>query len=238
MQAYFNWSGGKDSALALWNILQQQKFQVNYLLTNINSSYNRISMHGVRRTLVEAQAASIGIPLITVELPEQPSMSEYESAMMEKVTWMKKRNIHYSIFGDIFLEDLKKYREEKLGSAGIQCVFPLWKKDTAELMSSFLAAGFKSMVVCVNENFLDKSFCGRMIDESFCNDLPGNVDVCGENGEYHSFVFDGPIFSNSINFIKGEMIYKKYTAPGQQNDNSLPAIAEDYGFWFCDLLPG
>src|ERR1043165_2946518 len=160
--AYFNWSGGKDSALALWKVLGEKKFRVDYLLTSMNRFHNRISMHGVRRELLEAQAVSIGIPLTTIELPEQPSMSEYEAEMMKAVSSLKAHQIGHSVFGDIFLEDLRVYREEKLHTAGIECVFPLWKIDTTELMRQFLAAGFKAIIVCVNEKYLDKSFCGRL----------------------------------------------------------------------------
>lgn len=234
-RAYFNWSGGKDSALALWKVLQQEKFRVEYLLTSINSFHNRISMHGVRRELLEAQAAVLNIPLTTVELPELPSMSEYETAMMRKVNWFREQGITHSIFGDIFLEDLKNYREEKLATAGIECVFPIWKKDTRELMKEFISAGFKAIVVCINEKFLEKSFCGRIIDENFCNDLPAGVDICGENGEFHSFVYDGPVFNRPVSFKKGEIVFKKYPAP-KSNEGDILVSEKNYGFYFCDLL--
>jgi uncharacterized protein (TIGR00290 family) len=236
-RAYFNWSGGKDSALALWKILQEKKFSVEYLLTSINSFHNRISMHGVRRELLEAQTAALNIPLTTIELPEQPSMKEYEAAMIQKLHWLRAQEITHSIFGDIFLEDLKKYREEKLATAGIECIFPIWKKDTRELMKEFIAAGFKAIVVCINEKFLEKSFCGRIIDKDFCDDLPVNVDVCGENGEFHTFVYDGPIFDKAIAFKKSEIVYKEYLAPKDTNDNALTS-EKNYGFYFSDLLPG
>ncbi|HEU5165257.1 MAG TPA: diphthine--ammonia ligase [Chitinophagaceae bacterium] len=236
-RAYFNWSGGKDSSLALWKIVREKKFSIEYLLTSINSFHNRISMHGVRRELLEAQVAALNIPLTTIELPEQPSMIEYETAMMQKIRWLKVQGIAYSIFGDIFLEDLKKYREEKLATAGIECVFPIWKKDTRELMKEFIFAGFKAIVVCVNEKFLEKKFCGRMIDESFCNDLPAAVDVCGENGEFHTFVYDGPIFNKPVTFKKGEVVYKEYLSPKDADRNSAVS-GKNYGFYFCDLLPG
>ncbi|HKC37668.1 MAG TPA: diphthine--ammonia ligase [Chitinophagaceae bacterium] len=236
-RAYFNWSGGKDSALTLWKIVQEKKFRIEYLLTCINSFHNRISMHGVRRELLETQALALNIPLTTIELPEQPSMNEYETAMMQKISWFKRQGIKHSIFGDIFLEDLKKYREEKLAAAGIECVFPIWKKDTKELMKEFISAGFKAIIVCINEKFLEKSFCGRMIDESFCNDLPAAVDMCGENGEFHTFVYDGPIFNNPITFKKGEVVYKEYLAP-KDTDGNAPVSGKNYGFYFCDLLPG
>jgi uncharacterized protein (TIGR00290 family) len=236
--AYFNWSGGKDSALALWKILNEKKFQIEYLLTSINRFHNRVSMHGVRRELLEAQAASLNLPLTTIELPEQPSMEQYEWTMMQRVNWLKDQGITYSIFGDIFLEDLKNYREEKLSAVGIECVFPIWKKDTKELMKEFIDAGFKAVTVCVNEKFLDKSFCGRNIDKDFCKDLPPTVDICGENGEFHTFVYDGPLFNDPISFKKGEIVYREYLAPKSLQHPHQPVSKEEknYGFYFCDLL--
>ncbi len=233
-RAYFNWSGGKDSAFALWKVLKEKKLRVEYLLTSVNSFHNRISMHGVRRELLEVQAASLNIPLTTIELPEQPSMEEYERAMTQKVNWLKEQKITQSIFGDIFLEDLKKYREEKLATAGIQCVFPIWKKDTKELIREFISAGFKAIIVCINEKFLDKSFCGRIIDKDFCNDLPSTVDSCGENGEFHTFVYDGPIFNKPIPFKKAEIVYREYHAP-KNPDGYVQQPGKNYGFYFCDL---
>jgi uncharacterized protein (TIGR00290 family) len=237
--AFFNWSGGKDSALALHKMLRLKNFSIKYLLTNVNAVHNRVSMHGVRRSLLEAQAASIGIPLNTIELPAQPSMMEYEQTMMNRIQQLKSAGCTTAIFGDIFLEDLKNYREQKLKEAGIECVFPLWKVDTTVLINEFIDAGFKAIIVCVNENYLDKSFCSRLIDESFINDLPSNVDTCGENGEFHSFVFDGPIFSKPVKFSKGEIVYKKYDAPKNTGDdkNFSQSISAQYGFYFCDLLP-
>ncbi len=229
-KAFFNWSGGKDSALALYKTMLSNKYNIQCLLTNINAVHDRVSMHGVRRSLMEAQAASLGLPLVTVELPEEPSMLEYEMMMLEKVSALKTSGCSKAVFGDIFLEDLKIYREQKLKEAGIECIFPLWKINTTALIKEFIDNGFKAVVVCVNEQYLDKSFCGRIIDEAFINDLPSNVDVCGENGEFHSFVFDGPIFKQSIQFKKGDIVYKTYKAPKYDNDNQ-----KKYGFWFCDL---
>ncbi len=201
-KAFFNWSGGKDSALALHKTMLSDKYNIQCLLTNINCVHDRVSMHGVRRNLMAAQTASIGLPLVTVDLPEEPSMQEYEMMMLEKVNALKTSGCTKAIFGDIFLENLKNYREQKLKEAGIDCIFPLWKIDTTELIKEFIDAGFKAIIVCVNEQYLDKSFCGRIIDASFINDLPLTVDVCGENGEFHSFVFDGPVFGNQFNLIK------------------------------------
>ena len=237
--AYMNWSGGKDSSLCLHKILHDKKYDVRFLLTSVNAVHNRISMHGVRRELLEAQALSIGIPLTTIELPEQPGMQEYEQYMMQKVAALKEAGCHHSIFGDIFLEDLKQYRENKLKEADIDCVFPLWKKDTTCLLREFIELGFKAIIVCVNEKHLDKSFCGRMIDESFMNDLPPGVDPCGENGEYHSYVFDGPVFKHPVSFTKGEIVYRTYAAPKNINDNCFGNDkSPEYGFYFCDLMKG
>ena len=234
-----NWSGGKDSALCLHKAMGSGKYNITQLLTSVNAVHNRISMHGVRRSLLEAQARSIGIPLKTIELPEQPGMKEYEQGMLLKVNELKKAGCTHALFGDIFLEDLRVYRERKLKEAGIECDFPLWKIDTTELIKEFIALGFKSIIICVNEKYLDKSFCGRLIDESFINDLPPEVDVCGENGEFHSFVFQGPIYKEPVCFKKGEIVYRKYAAPKTEDNNChTNADPTEYGFYFCDLLPG
>lgn len=236
VNAYMNWSGGKDSSLCLYKALQSKQYNITHLLTSVNAIHDRISMHGVRRELLFAQAVSIGIPLTTIELPEQPSMTEYEQCMMNKVNELKTFGCTHSIFGDIFLEDLKLYREKKLKEANIECVFPLWKISTTELINEFIQLGFKGIIVCVNEKFLDKSFCGRIIDASFLNDLPANVDPCGENGEYHSFVFDGPVFKTPVAYSKGDIVYKKYEAPKNADDNCHSnTTPSQYGFYFCDL---
>ncbi|HVX51616.1 MAG TPA: diphthine--ammonia ligase [Chitinophagaceae bacterium] len=226
INAYMNWSGGKDSALCLYKAMQAGTYNITHLLTSINAVHSRISMHGVRRSLLQAQAEAIGLPLETIELPEQPAMPEYEAAMKNKALQLQQQGCTHAIFGDIFLEDLKQYREQKLAEIDIACVFPLWKKDTTALVKEFIALGFKSIIVCVNGMSLDKSFCGRIIDEDFLNDLPAYVDPCGENGEFHSFVFDAPIFKQPIPVAKGEMVYKEYAAPAGE---------KPYGFYFCDL---
>jgi uncharacterized protein (TIGR00290 family) len=235
-KAYMNWSGGKDSALALHQVLSDPSYDVRCLLTNLNATHNRISMHGVRRELLEQQAIAIGLPLETVELPEQPGMADYETIMALKANELKQRGFTKAVFGDIFLEDLKKYREEKLAPLGITCRFPLWQHDTVSLMREFIALGFKAIVVCVNRQYLDESFCGRQLDEAFLNDLPAGVDPCGENGEYHSFVYDGPIFSRSVNFTRGKLITRRYPAPANTttSDDRMDQPAH-YDFYFRDL---
>lgn len=239
-KALFNWSSGKDSALALYKILQNPEFKIEYLLTSVNQQYQRISMHGVRVELLEAQAKSIGLPLKIMQIPEMPTMEVYENVMTKTLTELKSQGITHSVFGDIFLEDLRKYREDKLAQIGFEGIFPIWKIPTHDLIQEFINLGFKTIVVCVNERFLDKSFVGRIIDQSFINDLPENVDVCGENGEFHTFTFDGPIFSEPINFEVGETVYRKYEKPKTESSNTACDTNEtdafDYGFWYIDLI--
>ena len=240
-KALFNWSSGKDSALALYKILQNPEFEINCLLTSVNQQYQRISMHGVRVELLEQQAESINIPLEIMQIPEMPTMEVYENVMQQTLEKLKKKGITHSVFGDIFLEDLRKYREDKLATLGYEGVFPIWKIPTQDLIQEFIALGFKTIVVCVNERYLDKSFVGRVIDQQFIDDLPDNVDVCGENGEFHTFSFDGPIFKKPIDFEIGEIVYRKYEKPKQDSSNTAcdtnDSTAYDYGFWYCDLIP-
>jgi len=237
-QSFFNWSGGKDSALALYHILKDKNYSVQKLLTNLNGQNRRVSMHGVREELLELQASAIGIPLQKLFLPDPPSMKEYEAQMLETITQLQIEKFTHAIFGDIFLEDLKSYRETQLATVGMKAEFPLWKRNTKKLVYEFIELGFKTIVVCVNDQFLDKSFCGRIIDKDFINDLPPNVDACGENGEFHTFVFDGPLFTQPVPIIKGEIVYKKYPAPKTLNTKeNQPSGDTEYGFYFCDLVP-
>ncbi|CAD0007057.1 ATP-binding protein [Flavobacterium chungangense] len=240
-KALFNWSSGKDSALALYKILQNPDFKIECLLTSVNQQYQRISMHGVRVELLKDQAKSINLPLKIMQIPEMPTMEVYENVMTETLSELKKEGITHSVFGDIFLEDLRKYREDKLAQMGFEGVFPIWQIPTTDLIQEFIRLGFKTIVVCVNERYLDKSFVGRIIDQDFINDLPENVDVCGENGEFHTFTFDGPIFSETINFEIGETVYRKYEKPKSQESSNTAcdtnaSDAFDYGFWYCDLI--
>ncbi len=207
-KALFNWSSGKDSALALYKILQDDEYEVKTLLTSINKEFQRISMHGVHVLLLERQASHLGIPLTKMELPKEPSMEEYQRIMNATMNEIQAQGITHSIFGDIFLEDLRQYREKQLNTIGIQAVFPLWKQNTSDLIREFLKLGFKTIVTCVNGMYLDKSFAGRVIDQQFLDDLPKNVDPCGENGEFHTFTFDGPIFKNPVQFEIGETVKK------------------------------
>src|SRR5688572_8935035 len=237
-KAYMNWCGGKACMLALYYAVAPKSSSVECLLTTMAGDQDRVSMHGVPGSLLEAQAERLGLPLVRVDMPPQPVMEEYERIMVEKLSMLKENGFREAIFGDIFLEDLRKYREEKLATIGIQAVFPLWKLDTAALVQDFIQLGFKAVVVCVNEKYLDKSFCGRLIDDTFMCDLPAGVDPCGENGEFHSFVFDGPIFETAVEFTRGDVFCREYRSPnigtnaGQGYQNS---VEKHDRFWYCDL---
>jgi uncharacterized protein (TIGR00290 family) len=238
-KTYFNWSGGKDSALALYHTVREGQYHPELLLTSINKSVDRISMHGVRTSLLEMQADSIGIPLRKLELPEGLNMTEYNAIMSGAVTDLCMQGYRDTIFGDIFLEDLRIYREQQLAPMSITAHFPLWKRDTTELLHEFLDLGFKTVVVCIKSELLDRSFAGRVIDRDFIKDLPQGVDPWGENGEFHTFVFDGPIFKSPVPFTIGEQVYREYQAPkGDEKDNCVVTDNKtQMGFWFCDLLP-
>ena len=238
-KSYFNWSGGKDSALALYHAQKDSRYAIERLLTNINGQHRRVSMHGVREALIEQQAEAIGLPLQKLVLPEQPSMGDYEAQMMETMSTLQREEFTHAFFGDIFLEDLKKYREEQLSKIGFSAMFPLWKRDTKALLHEFIDLGFKTIVVCIKAELLDESFAGRVIDHDFIKDLPTNVDACGENGEFHSFVYDGPIFRKPVSFSVGEKIYREYDAPKDDNDSCFSGqpSKSSMGFWFCDLMP-
>ena len=240
-KAIFNWSSGKDSALALYKVLQNSEFEIACLLTSVNQQLQRISMHGVRVELLEQQAKSLGLPLEIMQIPEIPTMEAYENVMNETSTKLKNQGVTHSIFGDILLEDLRKYREDQLAKIDFEAIFPLWQIPTTDLIQEFIALGFKTIVVCVNERFLDKSFVGRIIDQDFINDLPENVDLCGENGEFHTFTFDGPIFSKPIDFEIGEIVYRKYEKPKKEESTETACDTSssdvfDFGFWYCDLI--
>jgi uncharacterized protein (TIGR00290 family) len=214
----FCWSGGKDSAMALHALLSVGDYRVAALLTTITDEYDRISMHGVRRALLERQTESLGLPLHPVLIPPQCINATYQNRMKAALAEHFARGVRRVAFGDIFLEDLRAYREKNLALVGMEAVFPIWKRDTRELAREFVCQGFRAVTVCIDPRVLDASFAGRELDASFFADLPPGVDPCGENGEFHTFVFDGPIFETPIPFRIGEKVLRD-------------------GFCFCDLVP-
>jgi uncharacterized protein (TIGR00290 family) len=214
----FCWSGGKDSAMALHTLLQQGEYRVASLLTTVTETYDRISMHGVRRQLLHQQAQSIGLPLHEVLIPPQCVNPIYQARMEEALRIYWNQGVRKVAFGDIFLEDLRDYREKNLARINMTALFPIWKRDTRELARYFLANKFRAFTACIDPQILSPSFGGRELTESFFNDLPPNADPCGEHGEFHTFVFDGPIFRQPIPVRTGELVYRD-------------------GFVFCDLLP-
>jgi uncharacterized protein (TIGR00290 family) len=213
-----SWSGGKDSCLALHEIQKTREFRVAALLTTVTSDYDRISMHGVRRVLLEHQAASLGVPLHQVLITKGASNEEYETNLIEAVSAYRNQGIDSIVFGDLFLEDIKTYRDQFLARHDLRGIYPVWMRDTAEFIREFIELGFKAVLTCVDSKALDQSFAGRIIDHDFLAALPANVDPCGENGEFHTFVYDGPNFAQPVDLSVGETVSRD-------------------GFWFCDLLP-
>ncbi|AUC84861.1 ATP-binding protein [Polaribacter sp. ALD11] len=240
-KTYFNWSSGKDSALALYKVLQKSDYNLDLLVTTVNKDFDRVSMHGLRNELLTEQAKSIGINLKTIEFPADVTMDLYSEIMKDAMDSLVEEKYTHTIFGDIFLEDLRKYRDSKLNEVGITGVYPLWKKDTKEVLQEFLDLGFKAITVCVNAKLLGEEFVGRIINEQFIKDLPENVDVCGENGEFHTFVYDGPIFKEPVHFSIGEKVMRSYTLHDNEDDNchqpKKEETSHDTSFWYCDLLP-
>jgi len=232
----FNWSGGKDSTLALHYALQDPTIEIRYLLTTVTEKYNRISMHGVREALLIKQAESIGIPLYQIRLGEMPDMDTYDSTMKKHLSKFKEEGITHSIFGDIFLEDLRLYRENKLAEIGLTAIFPLWQKNTKELIKEFLNLNYKTIIVCTQQNL--ENICGKVISLGLIDQLPSDIDPCGENGEFHTFAFEGPIFRNKITFTIGEKVYRTYNTPGrtEENKDSPCSTTALSGFWYIDLV--
>jgi uncharacterized protein (TIGR00290 family) len=216
-----SWSGGKDSALALHALRADPAARVEALLTTVTDAYDRVSMHGVRRALLERQAAAVGVPLETVRIPPGCSNADYEAAFGAALAGWAGRGGEAVAFGDLFLADVRAYRGRLVAerAASLAARFPLWGADTAALARRFVADGFRAVLVCVDPRQVDASFCGREYDARLLAELPPGADPCGENGEFHTFVYDGPVFDRPVPVARGEV------------------VARD-GFVFCDLLPG
>jgi uncharacterized protein (TIGR00290 family) len=215
----FTWSGGKDSAMALYELQKANGYKVVALLTTLTEGYDRISMHGVRSILLEQQANSLGLPIEKIYISKDSSNEEYEAKMRVVLQKYLTAGVSSVVFGNIFLEDLRKYRENNLSKIGMKAIFPIWKRDTAELARGFIDLGFKAITTCVDSKVIDKRFVGRLYDQQFLFELPPTVDPCGENGEFHSFVYNGPIFEKTISYTKREIVLR------------------DNRYWYCDLIP-
>ena len=237
----FCWSGGKDSALALNRLRQDDRYEIVSLLTTCNEHFQRVSMHGVRIELLDAQAAAIGLPLEKIFVSQRGSNDEYQQKMSACLLAHQARGVTACAFGDIFLEDLKRWREENLSKVGMRGIFPIWKIDSRELIREFFTLKFGTVICCANDAYLGEDAVGRNIDEEFIRTLPAEVDPCGENGEFHSFAFAGPVFKQPVKFKVGEKVYRpvEVTHPGDATSSYVcPAgPRRTKGFWFCDLLP-
>lgn len=212
-----SWSSGKDSAWALHVLRQQPDVDVVGLFCTINAEFNRVAMHAVRVELLQEQARSVGLPLRMIQIPYPCSNAEYEVVMNAFIDEAKKQDVECFAFGDLFLEDIRKYREDRLKGTGITAIFPIWNMPTRELSRTMVSSGLKARITCVDPKRLAAGFAGREYDESFLEDIPASVDPCGENGEFHSFAFDGPMFRYPI-------------------ETSLGEIVDRDGFVFADLL--
>ena len=212
------WSGGKDSALAIYEVMKSD-LEVLELLTTVTQEYDRISIHGVRTGLLEQQAEALGLPLEKMMLPKGAADKDYEKELLTILRNHRNRGVLSVVFGDIFLADVKRYREELLSKIGMHGIYPLWRRDSRELAAKFIDLGFKAIITVTDGNVLGKKFLGREYDRKFLADLPASVDPCGENGEFHSFVYDGPIFKNLVKFMKGEVVFRENR------------------FWYIDLVP-
>jgi len=213
----FSWSGGKDSALGLYELLKSGRYEVAALLTTVTQGYDRVSMHGIRRELLETQVEAMGVALEKVYISKTASNQEYESRMANVLGTYFKAGVRAVAFGDIFLEDLRSHRENNLSRIGMRGLFPLWKRHTGQLARLFVDRGFKAVVSCVDSEFLGREFVGREFDRDFLAALPTGVDPCGENGEFHSFVYDGPVFTKPIPHSRGQIVLRQRR------------------FWYCDL---
>jgi uncharacterized protein (TIGR00290 family) len=217
-KAWFAWSSGKDSAWALHAVREAASFDVVALLTTVNRTHGRVAMHAVRESLLEAQAAAAALPLVKVPIPSPCSNEIYERAMTEAMERAAGEGVRHVIFGDLFLQDVRAYRESQLARCGMTPVFPLWGLETRRLAEEMIAGGLRAYLTCVDPRKLERGFAGRRFDAELLRDLPAGVDPCGENGEFHTFACGGPMFGEEVPVTLGE-------------------IVERDGFVFADLLP-
>lgn len=207
-KTWLSWSSGKDSAWALHELRQSGEFEVAGLFTTVNATFDRVAMHAVRVELLREQARAAGLPLHMIEIPYPCSDEQYASAMNSFVARAREESVSCMAFGDLYLEDVRRYREERLQGSNIEPVFPLWGRETRGLLEEMLAGGLRSMLTCVDPRVLPGKFAGSELTLDLLEAMPAGVDPCGENGEFHSFVFDGPMFSNLIDIEMGEVVMR------------------------------
>jgi len=204
-----SWSSGKDSAWSLYLLRQQNEYEIVGLLTTFNQAANRVAMHAVRRSLVEAQAKAAGIPLWDVDLPWPCSNADYERIMKEKCKDTVQAGIEYIAFGDLFLTDIRAYREKQLENSGLQPIFPIWGMPTPALAHSMIKSGVRAKITCVDPKLLAPEFVGREFDEQLLSEFPSDIDPCGENGEFHTFIYAGPMFQHDLSVEVGEIVSRE-----------------------------
>jgi len=207
-RALLSWSGGKDSAMALFETRASNSFHVVALLTTVTRDFDRISMHGVRRVLLEKQAELLGLPVEKIWITKGAANQEYDSQMRRSLQKYKRSGVENVIFGDLFLQDIRRYREERLSEVGMRGVFPLWGRDTTKLARLIVDSGFRAIICTVDPKAMDKSYCGIEFDSDFVSRIPPGVDPCGENGEFHTFVYDGPTFKERIDIKVGDVVLR------------------------------
>lgn len=229
MKAALFWSGGKDAAYALYKIQNDYPdVEIKHLVTTINEEYRRVSMHGIREELIERQAEAVKIHLYKMFVPNIPDNKSYENVLETVLIDLKQQGMEIIIFGDILLDDLRAYREKLLQNAGLKGLFPLWKMNTGILVNDFIAAGFKAITCCIDAVSLSERFIGKEINTDFINALPESIDPCGENGEFHTFCYEGPIFSKPVSFLTGKKEFRPMTV--KMEDKEMKG-----GFWYINL---
>ncbi|MGJ3236068.1 diphthine--ammonia ligase [Marivirga sp.] len=227
-----SWSGGKDACLALHYLMNSNTYEIAHLHTVIGEETDRVGMHGIKKELIEAQAISLNIPLKISYLPSDKSNKSYDQVMSEYADYCKSEGIETIAFGDIFLEDLRKYREEKMTEAGMKCIFPLWKKPTTSVIEEFLNLGYQTKICAGDASKLKKEMIGQSMDHQLLKELPLDVDPCGENGEFHTFVYDGPLFNNPIE-IKMSRVHSHFYEYQIEEEGKLKDIKSE--FYFAEI---
>ncbi len=228
-KAVFCWSGGKDSALALLRARQSGEYDIISLLTTVNRDSRRSTMHAIPEKLLRAQAESIGIPLYTVDLLPEGGMGDYDDAMRKAVEYFKAEGVTCFIFGDIFLHDVRAYREKQLAPYGMEVAEPLWDKSSAQIMEEFLSSGIKTVVVTTMADILGREAIGKAVDREFVVSLPDGADICGENGEYHTLCYGGPLFAYPVPFTLGEPFLFSHDVGMEDGSHKT------FSYWFANI---